>query len=360
MVNPTSIKSGLLGLIGWRQNANPTGTQLTGLTTSSSGLYYNDTHPLLTFQNLESVAPDFDKWGLTVNTAFTAWLQEKTEQSIISALRDFLQEKAINKSVRSVLASGRIPEVTYKNSTLDVRGSNWRGLEIIPSPSSLIDIHISRIGFFSDTAQTVTLKLFASDDETEKQTQNIIVTDNTLTWADVDWQLNGRVANYIIYDDSAISGQSINNVTSAIPNTRFFNIVGVDTGVDVGGQMWDLSTNERSASTNYGVHIEYQVNTDLTQLLIDNDDQFANLIQLRCAMDMLRELAYNSNVRDNRNNNGIDRENVLYELDGDDRTGHGGLAQRYREALDALMLDVSGIDREFLKCVNKGVTYGTV
>jgi hypothetical protein len=51
MYSVSEIKSGLIGLIGWRQNVDITGVQLTDLTTTTSGLYFNDEHPLLTFDN---------------------------------------------------------------------------------------------------------------------------------------------------------------------------------------------------------------------------------------------------------------------------------------------------------------------
>ena len=61
MFNSGTLKTSLLGLVGIRQNENPLGEQLTtAVTTSRSGLYANDEHALLTFDNLKSIAPIYE------------------------------------------------------------------------------------------------------------------------------------------------------------------------------------------------------------------------------------------------------------------------------------------------------------
>jgi len=81
-----AIKTGFDGFIGWKQNDDASGLQLTDLTTSSSGMFYNDIHPILTIENIASVSPDYKKLFPVVgdqNTNFTAWLKGKTENGII-------------------------------------------------------------------------------------------------------------------------------------------------------------------------------------------------------------------------------------------------------------------------------------
>ena len=60
MIRIQEIQEKLLHLIGWRQSYDTNDIVLSeSLTQSESGLYYQDAHPLLTLQNLVSVAPDF-------------------------------------------------------------------------------------------------------------------------------------------------------------------------------------------------------------------------------------------------------------------------------------------------------------
>ena len=61
MIRISQIQDNFLHLIGWRQSYDVSdGTRLSeNITTTESGLYYQDMHPLLTLQNLQSIAPDF-------------------------------------------------------------------------------------------------------------------------------------------------------------------------------------------------------------------------------------------------------------------------------------------------------------
>ena len=61
MVRIDDIQENLLHLIGWRQSYDRNdGTWLSeSLTQSDSKQYYQSFHPLLTLQNLLSIAPDF-------------------------------------------------------------------------------------------------------------------------------------------------------------------------------------------------------------------------------------------------------------------------------------------------------------
>lgn len=93
MFDAQQVKTGLIGIVGWRQNNDAAGVQLVELTTSSSGLWYGSQHPLLTIDNLVSHAPDFNAQGLSQveqNVEFTAWLKERTEDGIVEAINDWL------------------------------------------------------------------------------------------------------------------------------------------------------------------------------------------------------------------------------------------------------------------------------
>ena len=64
MFNKSSVRSGLFGLLGFRDTDDPDhGDLLSTLTASSSGQYYSDYHPLITFDNLYSIAPNYDGYN---------------------------------------------------------------------------------------------------------------------------------------------------------------------------------------------------------------------------------------------------------------------------------------------------------
>ena len=60
MVRFLDIQEKLLHLIGWEQNYDTSDLKISdALTVSESGLYFQQAHPLLTLENLASIAPDF-------------------------------------------------------------------------------------------------------------------------------------------------------------------------------------------------------------------------------------------------------------------------------------------------------------
>ena len=60
MVRAIDIQEKLFHLIGWEQNYDTSELKISdALTVSESGLFFQQVHPLLTLQNLSSIAPDF-------------------------------------------------------------------------------------------------------------------------------------------------------------------------------------------------------------------------------------------------------------------------------------------------------------
>jgi hypothetical protein len=62
MFNIGTLKTELINLVSWQQNVDATGWQITDtdLLTPTSGMYFNGVHPMLSFDNVRSIAPDFD------------------------------------------------------------------------------------------------------------------------------------------------------------------------------------------------------------------------------------------------------------------------------------------------------------
>ena len=59
MLNIASLKTALSGVIGLKNTDDPTLPDCT-LTASSTGMYFNDYHPLITYDNLYYIAPNYD------------------------------------------------------------------------------------------------------------------------------------------------------------------------------------------------------------------------------------------------------------------------------------------------------------
>ena len=204
MVRIQEIQEGLLHLIGWRQSYDSNdGVISEALTQSESGLYYQDAHPLLTLQNLQSIAPDFSNISYPVHSSeeayakgvvvivdgthykslkavpeniqitdteywietnpFSEWLETKTKACITKAINRYINEKIAKGTYKTLCekktlfdGTGRIYD-TIKNK------NNLVGFEIIPIRAKGVTTKINRIGLqFSEPGDYTILIMHSS------------------------------------------------------------------------------------------------------------------------------------------------------------------------------------------------------
>ena len=409
MYNVSSLKSGLLGLVGWRQNYDPAGVQLSALTTSTSGLYFNDEHPLLNIENLLSIAPEFSKlasipaWdsgtayivgdlvslsgtnyrataGSTNQTPpgtdywevydpFTLWLKEKTQAGIIRAVDAWLARKFLVNTGRNLLERKQLLEVAGNLNDKDTNDSRVAGLEITPIRSRNITAEIEAVGLQFDTTQTITVYLFSASQPAPLQSQAVTYsTAGALQWETVNWTLNGAGSYYLVVNQDDITGQSINGVVEhanacggieQLPKGKFFRASAFDVAGGV-SSLWNLDNMSYTRSTNYGLNVRLNVQCDFTNLILEQKSLFATAIAKQVAIDLLREIAFNATSRVNRHEANVDTRTLLYEIDGDSQGRPGGMRKQLEEAIDAIQFDETGIDKHCLPCRRRAVKYRAV
>lgn len=224
MVRIQEIQEGLLHLIGWRQSYDSNdGVISEALTQSESGLYYQDAHPLLTLQNLQSIAPDFSNIsypthsteetyakGVVVKDSnkhykslkivpeniqitdteywietnpFSEWLETKTKACITKAISSYVNEKVAKGTYKTLCekktlfdGTGRIYD-TIKNK------NNLVGFEIIPIRAKGVTTKINRIGLqFSEPGDYTIVIMHSSLMEPFYQETFTKRTSNNIEW----------------------------------------------------------------------------------------------------------------------------------------------------------------------------------
>ena len=108
------------------------------------------------------------------------------------------------------------------------------------------------------------------------------------------------------------------------------------------------------------MNVEVSIGCDLTDFIIQQRNIFATLIQKQVAVNVLRTLAMNPDVRVNRNQVNVSREEILFAVDGPVQGRASGLAYELEMAYKALSFDTKGLSRICLKCNTRGVSYGHV
>lgn len=377
MYNPELIKSELIGLMGWQQNDDPNGWQLTDVNTSESGVYYNNVHPMLTIDNLISISKrydDFEPSQGAVNGLFSAWLKSKTEEGILEAVDMWLESKFQKRSVKNLLEDDVLFDAASNLDDFDYNGGFFVGMEFTVSRGKGMRMKKRELGLQLEENQTVRIYLFKSG---QREAVKFIDVDYNqgggVQWFTLlDWELIGEGAYWVGYDQSAITGRSVNGVKDygfgkggivQFPTGRHFEAKAIE--VDgFTGELWDLSQMNYTVSTNYGLNFRLDVRCDYTSFIIDQKEIFRRLIFLNVGIKLLEEMVWNANSRVNRNESNMTRADLMYAIEGDTqktRTGRDiSLTGKREAALMAIAFDEAGLNRVCLPCRKKGVKIGAV
>ena len=121
--------------------------------------------------------------------------------------------------------------------------------------------------------------------------------------------------------------------------------------------MWNIEMNMYTSAICYGLNVQLSVGCDITDFIIQSKYAFTHAVSLQMASYVLRELALNPNVRQNANQLNIDRETLLYEVDGNSQGRAQGIGYELKKAFEALSIDTKGMDRICLSCRNNGIRF---
>lgn len=434
MFRAADIQDKLLHLIGWEQNYNTAELKISeALTTSESGLYFQQVHSLLTLQNISSIAPDFkntvyadygaekpyakgdiakyngilykalqkstgkqpdiesEYWVET--NPFSEWLEGKTKASIQKAIARYCNEKVAQGTYKTLCENRTLFDGTGRLVDTVKNRKNLVGFEIIPVRAKGVTTKINKIGLqFTEPGEYTLYLMHSSSDIPVKVIKLTKMQKNSAEWFSLDdiylpYQSEDTDAGgswYLCYFQSELpeGSQAIRKdkdwskepcgscsrrellawmVWSKYIEVHpfFVNEELIDTEENV--HLWDVDNNQYTYDNNYGINLEVTVSCDITDFIIEQRMLFQDIIAKQVAVDMLKEFAYNSNVRTNRHSINASRLDILYEIDGDSSSmKKSGLSYQLDLAFKAINLSTQGIDRVCLPCKNNGVKYRTV
>lgn len=433
MIRVKEIQEKLLPLIGWQQNYDTTDFKLAdSLTQSESGLFYQQAHPLITLDNISSLAPDFKNitypefvenaeykkgnivscdgqlYKALINTSkspysedweitnpLSEWIEQKTKASIQKTVSRFINEKLAKASSKTILESKTLFDGTGRIVDTIRNKKNLVGFEIVPIRSNGVTTKINKIGLqFTVPGKYIIYIMHSSVDAPVYTLELNKTRKNSIEWFPVEdiylpykSDLNDAGGSwYICYFQSKLpeGSQAIHkdhdwskgpcNSCSRHEYEAwklwskylevypfYVNEELIDTADEQKPHMWDIESNQYTYDTNYGLNLDITICCDLTDFIINQRQLFQDLLLKQFAVDMLREFAYNANVRTNRHAINASRTDILYEVDGDSSSmKKSGLAYQLNEAYKALDISTRGIDRVCIPCVNNGIRYRTI
>ena len=345
-------------------------------------------------QKAQGKQPDIESEYWVETNLFSEWLESKTKASIQKAIARYCNEKTVEGTNKPLCESRTLFDGTGRLVDTVKNKKNLVGFEIIPARAKGVTTKINKICLQFTKAGEYTLYLMHSSmDAPVKIIKLNKIRDNSAEWFTVDdlylpYQSEDNDAGgswYLCYFQSELpeGSQAIrkNKDWSKEPcgscsrrellawmawskyleihpffvNEELINIE------DESLHLWDVENNQYTYDNNYGLNLEVTVSCDITDFIVEQRMMFQDVIAKQVAVDMLREFAYNSNVRTNRHSINASRLDILYEVDGDSSSmKKSGLSYQLDMAFKAIKLSTSGIDRACLPCRNNGIKYRTV
>ena len=322
------------------------------------------------------------------------FVQQLTEDGINTAVQQFLQRKQLNNETRNLMERRTLFDGAARlQAVIDPR-SKIVGFEIVPVRAMGVTTKIERIGLqMVGGTGIIKLYLFHSSQVAPVKTIELNYTNASggfqwftpsepiyLPYIGTDTDAGG--AWFLCYNqnDLPFGMQALNvskdwsvepcqtclggSIESWRQITKYLQVspFAISAPEDFAEfpEMFDIGEVGYTNTMNYGINLELSVGCDLTDFIISQRQIFANVIQKQVAANVLRTIAMNPDVRVNRNQVNVTRDELLYELDGAPQGRASGLGYELKQAYDALSLDTRGLDRICLSCNNHGVKYGTV
>lgn len=345
-------------------------------------------------QKAQGKQPDIESEYWVETNLFSEWLESKTKASIQKAIARYCNEKTVEGTNKPLCESRTLFDGTGRLVDTVKNKKNLVGFEIVPVRAKGVTTKINKICLQFTKAGEYTLYLMHSSmDAPVKIIKLNKIRDNSAEWFTVDdlylpYQSEDNDAGgswYLCYFQSELpeGSQAIrkNKDWSKEPcgscsrrellawmawskyleiHPFFVNEELINTE-DESLHLWDVENNQYTYDNNYGLNLEVTVSCDITDFIVEQRTMFQDVIAKQVAVDMLREFAYNSNVRTNRHSINASRLDILYEVDGDSSSmKKSGLSYQLDMAFKAIKLSTSGIDRVCLPCRNNGIKYRTV
>lgn len=349
--------------------------------------------------------PDIESEYWVEANPFSEWLESKTKASIQKAIARYCNEKIAQGTYKTLCENRTLFDGTGRLVDVVKNRKNLVGFEIVPVRAKGVTTKINKIGLqFTEPGEYTLYLMHSSMDAPVKIIKLNKIRKNSIEWFSLNdvylpYQSEDNDAGgswYLCYFQSELpeGSQAIRKdkdwskepcnscsrreylawmawskyievhpffVNEELVKAVNFNDDFNDDFEKQALHLWDVENNQYTYDNNYGLNLELTISCDITDFIIEQRMLFQDVIAKQVAVDMLREFAYNANVRTNRHSINASRLDILYEIDGDSSSmKKSGLSYQLDMAFNAIKLSTEGIDRVCLPCKNNGIKYRTV
>lgn len=344
-------------------------------------------------QNSVGKQPDVESEYWVETNPFSEWLESKTKASIQKAISRYCNEKIAQGTYKTLCENRTLFDGTGRLADIVKNKKNLVGFEIVPIRAKGVTTKINKIGLqFTELGEYTLYLMHSSMDAPVKIIKLNKIRKNSIEWFSLNdiylsYQSDDNDAGgswYLCYFQSELpeGSQAIRKdkdwskepcgscsrkellawmAWSKYVEVHPFYVNEELVEIEEEPHLWDVENNQYTYDNNYGLNLEITVACDITDFIIEQRMLFQDIIAKQVAVDMLREFAYNANVRTNRHSINASRLDILYEVDGDSSSmKKSGLNYQLDMAFKAINISTQGIDRVCLPCKNNGIKYRTV
>lgn len=344
-------------------------------------------------QNSVGKQPDVESEYWVETNPFSEWLESKTKASIQKAISRYCNEKIAQGTYKTLCENRTLFDGTGRLADIVKNKKNLVGFEIVPIRAKGVTTKINKIGLqFTELGEYTLYLMHSSMDAPVKIIKLNKIRKNSIEWFSLNdiylpYQGDDNDAGgswYLCYFQSELpeGSQAIRKdkdwskepcgscsrkellawmAWSKYVEVHPFYVNEELVEIEEEPHLWDVENNQYTYDNNYGLNLEITAACDITDFIIEQRMLFQDIIAKQVAVDMLREFAYNANVRTNRHSINASRLDILYEVDGDSSSmKKSGLSYQLDMAFKAINISTQGIDRVCLPCKNNGIKYRTV
>lgn len=345
MYDIPTIQTNLTGVVGWRQPLENEFAILDAANvSSSSGLRFQSVHSLVTVQNLRAALPEAFS-----NADFNTFIIDMQQEAIAKVVQNVFQKK--KPDTKSLLDKMRLYDnANVKDDLIDNVPGRWVGYKIDLRKSNNIKVVIDALGSEFDGIQAgLTIYLFHSSQKDAVVTFSLDTIASDSKFDD----LSGFVMDYLTFiggtyyigykQDDLVGIKALNRTfeVSEQPNKpKHFSIEPIRVENYAGIELFDIDDIEIASET-HGLNFEFTTTVDITNLISDQKQVFANLIMMQMAIDVIQTMLNSTRT------NAIKQENralAIMELKGTDENKKIGLEWRLERACEEAEFDFSDLD----------------
>jgi hypothetical protein len=378
MFKSTKVVPAYKNLMGWRQYQDTSIVLPAELLLTDSGEYYQQKHPALQLDIIQSLIPS--------NIKLEDYLANTVTDASNEIFNDLLQYRQLNEYGKTLLEqSVLLNRHGWINDTI-TNQNRFVGLQI--RTRSLIGLQtvINEIGLQFSGAESFDLYLFHSSKSEPLDTFAVTTTGNgTFNWIKKDLELSafesqeytGGVFILGYYQDE-IASNAINytsfdwnkgvcggcndphlSVWRSIQKNFHIYPIYVPAGSFEKGTMFDIQKAMFVNDQSFGLNLKLTVRCDLSDFFVQNKFVFKNLLALKVVHRILNDMKFSQQINAVEENI---KMMVIRDLEGDIDTKLTNIPSQYQRELKSVAFNMSGINSKCLGCSDENFapSYGVM